>query len=42
MNKALNNEVFNYILITLYLLVGFVPNFTAIDKVAPQFHIYQF
>ena len=37
MNKALNNEVFNYILITLYLLVGFVPNFTAIDKVAPQF-----
>ena len=37
MNQTQINQVINYILITLYLLVGFVPSLTTIDKVAPQF-----
>ncbi|MFL2597096.1 MAG: O-antigen ligase family protein [Flavobacteriaceae bacterium] len=37
MNENHKNQLFNYSLIILFLIVGFVPNFKAIDKVGPQF-----
>jgi hypothetical protein len=37
MNENYKNQLFNYLLIILFLIVGFVPNLNAIDKVGPQF-----
>ena len=40
MNKNYNRNVFNSIiaglLIILYLSIGFIPNLSAVDKIAPQ------
>ena len=37
MNKNQINQILNYSLIILYLIIGFVPNLNAIDKIGPQF-----
>ena len=37
MNSFLNRRLFESLLITFYLLVGFVPYLNAIDKIAPQY-----
>ena len=37
MTRFINRNFFEPILIVLYLLVGFVPYFNAIDKIAPQY-----
>lgn len=37
MNKNQINHIILHVLIILYLVVGFVPSFSAVDRVAPQF-----
>ena len=37
MCKNKTNQLISHLLIILYLIVGFVPHFKAIDKIGPQF-----